>query len=410
MPTINHHLQFDTSIFNFDNSQDLHYLYLIKFVKDFLSKLTGFFIPLFLYQLGSQVAWFDRFSFSQLQVGVFIIASYYLVIRAVVLLTSIFAGKIIAKQGTRLAMLVSILAVAVWLTALVLSFKKPEFIFLAALADGIQISFFYNPFYTLLSRLTKKRSTAQDLSIIQLLMQLAAVVAPAMGGFIISVFGFETLFLFSFFGIFINLIITSLMRTNTYKRVPRLKELRSWLKEKQFRRLNISYAGRYIHEGAMAMWPLYVFIFLGSIEKVGYLYSLSLFLAMLIVLFTGVYADHHKNKHPFFISGGLISLFWLLRTQVFSIWSIAVVDTLDKMTGSFHWLYYDALFLKRAKGSKDLCFFVYREMMISVFAIIFWLGLTVFFLISWDWTSLFLLASAGTLMTLLVSEKYDHID
>lgn len=395
---------------DFDNSSQLRYLYGLRFIKDLIGKIAGFFIPLFLFQLSTKVDWLEGFDFSLLQSGIFIIASYYLVMRIGALLSSFIVARIISIQGTRSSFLLAALMQSVWLLSLGLSESHPLFLYLAAVVNGLHINFFYSPYYALLSRNTQKRHSGQDLSLLQLIIELTSVIAPALSGFIIVTLGYNTLFLLSFLGVIISLIIIAMMDTQKFRNIPNLSELKNWLKEKQYRKLSISYAGRYFNDAAIALWPLYVYLILGSVDKVGYLYSLSLFLAMMIIIFTGFYVDHHKNKKPFFFSGGIMSLIWLVRIQIVNIWSIAIVDTFNKMTSSFHWLFYDSLFLKRAKGGRDLSFFVYRELLISAFAIIFWSAVCLVFLLPFDWIGLFSLAAVGVLMSLLVSDKYDKYE
>lgn len=389
-------------------SQDLRLVYALRFFKDLISKIAGFFVPLYLYQLSLKLNWFQNFELSQLQIGILIIASYSFLMRMTTLVTSVWSGKIIALAGTRFALLISLLCQSSWLLALQFSQSQPKFIYLAAIFSGLEISFFYNTFFTSLSRITHKRHAGQDLGGIQLLLQLASVIAPALGGLVIVVLGYDVLFLLAFIGVLVNLVIISLMKTRKFKILPTFGQMRSWLKEKQYQSLAFSYMGRYFNDGALALWPLYVFLILGSVDRVGYLYSFSLFLAMIIVAFSGIYVDHHKGRKPFLMSGGVMSLVWLLRSQVVGVWTIAMIDTFDKMTSSFHWLFYDAMFFKRAKGSRDLAFFSYRETIISFIAIVFWIMVGVIFLLPFSWMILFMIASIGVLMSLSVTDKYEH--
>jgi len=407
MPILNHsHIDFN--FLQIDHSKELYFLYILRFINDIISRLAGFFIPLFLFSFRDQIPVLALLPFSDFQKGIFIVLTYYFVLRLSTLLTSILSGKIIAKLGTRFSILISFLFQSTWLLSLNSSQSHPYFLILAAISSGIHINFFFTPFYTMLSRYTQKRHTSQDLSVIELILQLISVVTPALGGLIIVILGYDTLFLLSLIGVIFGLVIACLMETHHFDHAPTLSEFIAWMKEKSYQKLVISYTGRYINDGALVLWPLYVFILVGSIVKVGYLYSLSLFLAMVIVVVTGFYVDHQKSRKPFFLSGGILSLIWLIKTQIISIWGIAIVDTINKLTSSFHWLYYDSLFMRRAKGSKDLHFFVYREFVTSLIAIIFWASLLPLFLLPFNWSGVFVFAAFGVILSLMVNDKYEQ--
>jgi hypothetical protein len=121
----------------------------------------------------------------------------------------------------------------------------------------------------------------------------------------------------------------------------------------------------------------------------------------------GFYIDHTKSKRPFFASGAVLSLLWMARMHIWSFWHIAVINIIDKLTGDFHWLFYDTAFMRRGKGSQAFSFFVYREVIISISALIFWsLVVGLFTTVASGWTGLFVLASVGVLLTVLIKEKY----
>ncbi len=119
-----------------------------------------------------------------------------------------------------------------------------------------------------------------------------------------------------------------------------------------------------------------------------------------------MYLAKQHNRKPFFLSGGLLSALWFVRTAVVGIWSIAIVDMLDKLTANFHWLYYDMQFMRRGKGSQALSYFVYREMVMSAGAIVFWLLFAaIFLLLPLGWYTLFIVAAVGVLFSVLVQDN-----
>jgi len=242
---------------------------------------------------------------------------------------------------------------------------------------------------------------------LRFLLQLVAVISPAVAGLISLRLGFEVLFLVGLVGTLGGLIVVMMMDLKTDSVLPRWQEFLSWLKEKRYQRLVVSFAGRYISDTVIYLWPLYVFFLLKETSKVGYLYTLSLFLAMMVTMFTSFVIDKLKDRKAFDISGGLLSLTWLARTQVASVVGIALVDTVNQLISNFHWLYYDMILFKRGKGRKAHAYFVYYEVIMAVVGIIFWLIFMGIFLVMDQWHGLFVLGAIGVLMSLLIRDKHE---
>jgi len=234
---------------------------------------------------------------------------------------------------------------------------------------------------------------------------LVAVISPAIAGMISLKLGFEILFLFGLAGTLAGFITVLLMDLKSDYDKPSWQEFYHWIKEKRYQRFAISVMGRYLSDSIIYLWPLYVYFLLKDIGKVGFLYTISLFLAMLVSLFAAFVLDKLKNRKAFHLSGGLLSLVWLLRTQVISIFSIAIIDTLDRLISNFHWLFYDMILFRRSKGRKAHSYFVYYEVITALFAILFWLAFVGLFLIVQQWHMLFILGSIGVFLSLLVHDK-----
>jgi hypothetical protein len=244
----------------------------------------------------------------------------------------------------------------------------------------------------------------KDLGFMQFFLQLFTVFVPAASGFLAFYFGFPILFFCAIGLILASSVIILLMDLEGTADSVSWAEFRQWLKNPNFVRFAISSTGRYINDGILFLWPLYVFFALGSIDRVGYLYTFSLFLALLVIYFMGVYIDKAKTKRSFFFSGGFLSLMWLARTQQLTVWGIAFVDALDKLFSNMYWLFYDAITLRSTKGGQALSYFVYREVVTSSVAIIFWLLFGAFFWYNQGWNTLFIVGGLGVLLSLLITE------
>ena len=381
----------------------------MRVARDLVNKLALFFLPIFLFEFGRTSGLYAFTGVSEFKQGIISLGAYYFLYGLVALVTMVPLAQNIKKIGHQRTL---VLSYCLRLASLALLYRVttyPPLIFVALVFDGVQSNLFWPSYYTILSKSAVKNRMGQDLGVLQFLLQLVGVVSPAVSGIVAMIAGFESIFLVAIIGTLLGLLCTLFMDIKQERDSISFSEFRSWLTEPQYRKLTFSMVGRYINDAALFVWPLYVFIFLGALDKVGYLYTISLFIAMMFTFFATVYIDHSKTRKPFFLSGGLLSLLWLARTQVFSIFSIALVDVVDRLTANFHWLFYDMILVRRGKGKNALSYFVYREMIISATAMLFWLLFVLFFLVNLGWNSLFLFAAVGVMLSLLMKDK-DRLD
>ena len=128
---------------------------------------------------------------------------------------------------------------------------------------------------------------------------------------------------------------------------------------------------------------------------------------MVLTFFIGNYLNHVKSKKPFYFSGGALTLIWVARIQAVTVWGIALADMSERLVGNFHWLFYDFVAILGGKGKQAFSYFVYREMIISIGAVIFWLIFASIFMVSSNWIGVFLFAGVGVMLSLLVTDHHD---
>lgn len=400
----------------FQKNQNLKYLYAIRLMRELVNKLAMFFLPIYYFNL--HLPFWDKINWSlslngqntltALQIGVFNIALMHLLSRLVAFISSIWVAEHTIRLGTKHAFIMGQILYALFTIFLVLSKVNPYWVFLAVMIDGLQINYFWNSYYYSLSRNSDHHKMGSNLGIINFLLNIITMISPAIGGLIIAGLGYSNLFLLGLMLIILGLIVAiSMDNVKVHDKIS-WKEFSNWMMEPGFRRLGMTFAGRYFNDGMLQMWPLYIFILLGTSAKVGLLYSFSLLLAMFISYSVGAIIDKRKSHRPFVVSAGILSFFWVIRSFVVGFWSIVVVNTLDRITASFHWLFFDRVWMVRGKGREALSYFTYRQMILSAAGVLFWsLVFFLFYFFGEAWVSLFLVAAIGVLLTLLVKEHQD---
>ncbi len=393
--------------FHFQKTKNLKYLYAIRLVRELANQLMIFFLPIYFFNLRLPLV--NRLNLSSLQEGIFNVGLFYLVTYLVCFFLAIPTSKILIKHGIRYGLLLGHLFYAVFVLLLYFSKDHPSLILSAAIINGFQINFFWNSFHYSLSRNSNEGKIGTNLGLINFFLNLLSMIAPALGGLIVVTLGYQTLFLLGLLVILGGVVFSLLLENVRVKDKISFQEFFTWLREPGFRRLAMSFSGRYFNDASISLWTLYMFILLGSTDGVGYFYSLSLFLALFISYGAGSFIDQNKGRKQFFLSGGFLSIFWLLRGFVVNIWTITILNAVDKITASFHWLFFDRSWLMRGKGREALSYFVYREMIYSLSAIVFWLAVAlIFYFFIAAWKSLFIATALGVLLTLLIREKKEE--
>lgn len=402
--------------FSFQKNSNLKSLYIIRLMRELVNKLVMFYLPIYYFNLHfpfwDSINWSlirnGQAPFTALQIGIFNIAILHLLCYLASFVSSILVANRTIKLGTKHSFIMGQILYATFSVLLFLSQKNPYWVLLAVLIEGVQINYFWSSYYYSLSRNSDHRRVGSNLGVINFLLNVVTMISPALGGVIIAGLGYSNLFLLGLVLIVIALIFTILMDNVKVRDKISWQEFSTWMSEPGFRRLGLTFAGQYVNNGMLLMWPLYIFILLGTSTKVGLLYSSSLLLAMIISYVVGNAIDKHKSRKPFVVSAGVLSFFWIIRSFITGFWSIVLVNTFDRITSSFHWLFFDRVWVVRGKGREGLSYFTYRQMITSAAAIVFWSAVFfLFYFFGEAWVSLFVIAAVGVLLTLLVKEHQD---
>lgn len=389
-----------------DNKKNLKLLYAMRVAKNFSSKFAFFFLPIFLYQIGSDLN-FRLFSFDAIQRGMLFIACFYLLSRLTSLITVMPIGDFIRKIQPKNGLMVAHFLRLITLILLIFGENQKLLIFLAAIYEGLYVNFFWLSSNYLLGENMKNRHLGKKLGILNSLLQVVSITSPLISGLMAFYFGFQSLFWLGIFFVFLCFVFTYFIKDSKVDDEISWQEFFDWFSEKRYKRLTISFFGGYVYSESLYLWTLYIFLFLGNIKKVGYLYTVSVVLVFFILFLTAKYLDSgKKSKRPFYISGGLISFLWLIRTQFIGLFFLTMIDVCEKLAFNVYGLFYDNLLMKRSVGSQSYSYFVYRNVIISVSGLIFWIFFSLIFSIgSNGWNSVFILTSVGMILSLLMKEK-----
>lgn len=376
-------------------------------IRSIAGNLSTFYLPLFLFDAANNLE-ISGLRLNLIQRGMILICSFYAIERLVSAVLSMLQAKFAMKVGHDWSMAVGSIFYALMLVSLSYLENNLWFVLPSAIFAGIQLAFYWPSYNTLVARFSFKKNMGKSLGGLAFLQNFSSVITPALGGIIILFLGYNLLFLVGVFLVLVSLIGIFRLQLAEEKDEVNINEYIEWMSQKSFSKLALSQSGKYFYDMSIVLWPLYVYLLLGEVEKVGYVYSFSIFLAMVVNLLAGFIIDKkRKNKKPFYFSGGFLSTLSLLRVLVFNVWGVVIIDSLTRVVGDFHWLFNNKMLFNRSKGSQDFSFFVYNNFNRSVAAMVFWfILLGFFFLVPIEWTGLFVLGAVGVLLSLLAQEKW----
>lgn len=398
--------------FNFKHHvfpRHLKVLFISKLFYTLGQQMTQFVMPLFLFQLGQRLLPFSHFplpvELSAFQQGMITIGAFYGIERLLITLWAFPASRVIARYGARTGMIVGQCLNMISVLLLSQASAHPEYIVVVMVIESIKIPLFWSSYFSLFAAFAHLKQVGRSVGTIEFLAKLMQVAAPAFAALTVVHFGFKELFFVGFSMYAISTLSLLLVKTSVKFPVPRFKQLLEWEKEPSYRRVSLSFIGKYCVDSLQFLWPLFVFLLLGSFDRVGFLYSAVFFISLVLTYFTGWYVDHRKSRTPFFVSGAVLGMLWIGRAVVATGWQVLIVETFDKLASSIFTPFYDALLIRRSKGRHALHYFTFREFIISAGAFILWSAFIIYFIFYEQWQVVVVLGAGGVLCSLFLRDK-----
>lgn len=394
-----HSLHIQYSLF----PKKLRWLFVGHLIRGVADQAIGLFIPIFLFTRAQQLSIFSLTALSglnELQRGIVLIASYYFLSHAIELLLMIPMTKVMKRLGlVRSMMLGNVLTVVLYLLFFGSQFN-PLFLLLAAVLDGTSTAMYWIPYFTEFAVQADLKKIGSEVGGALFLEQLLRAAMPMLGGALIMSFGFGSSYLTAaVLFMFASLTLFFIPEVSFSYEVT-LKDFQAWCKKKSFLPTVLGFAGKYIDDATFYIWPVFVLLFLGNIQRVGYVYTIVLFISLILSYFMGWYLGKHRSAKLFNMSGSVIGIIWVCRIFVTNIWNLLLADTMDRLMLCIYTPIFETYFIRKSRGKHVFHFHVYREMLISCVSLLFWPVVVSMFMFPFGWGGLFVLAGIGVVLSL----------
>ena len=269
---------------------ELNEIFAVMSLRSFVSSMISIFVPIYMYSLGYPLA--DIFLFH-----IYIFAAEFIF--------EYIATNLVSKFGPKHAMALSLpfFITHLWMLSTLQAYGWP--LWLPGVIGGISLAFYWQGYHYDFSRSRKKSQTTKDISRLYILLAILGAIAPFIGGFIATHYGFGMLY--GVVIILLSLVFIPLIKGGEKHSAKKL----------HFKKINLrgisrdllSYGGTGM-EGSVALtiWPLFIFFIVGTYEKVGLVTSLALILTIAVTYVVGKRANS-GNRYKFIRAGSFLDMF-----------------------------------------------------------------------------------------------------
>lgn len=381
-------------------------LWITSFFRQLGFALINVFSIVFVFELGR-----NYFLGGGVENGLAFLISYFLVLFGTVAVFCIWiANHIISRVGYRKSILLSLGLTSIGFLSLAFAdiYQSLAFIYLAAFFKGLGVCHYWVTYYTLFTDDIKTQTIGSSFGALDAFAKLGQIVAPLIGAALTVVFGYKALFLIGIVFLFLSGLPMFFLKHHLHLDNVSWKELWQWSKEARFRRLSLSLGGRAVQEKLLAIiWPVYVFLLIGTIEGMGFFQSMVLLSSAVFTYIISRFFDKHSSRWLQVVGVfGNIGM-WFSRIFVGSLSQVILVDSGDRFFESLSRTFFFGYLFRRAKGKESFSFVVYwifwdafwLVLLLSLLlAVLFTFGLEIF------WLIMVLLASAGASLSLLIQD------
>ncbi|SRR3989344_1117127 len=328
--------------------KELTQVYLSTAIRSFAISLLGIFIPLYLYlEL--------NFSFEQ-TISFFI---FYSVIFAV---ATPLAAKFSATYGVKHSVLVS---VPFYLAFVALLYLLPYFnipLLLISALMGMSQAFYWLGMHLVFHHVSDHDHRGEEVGARTSMTVISGMIGPFLGGLLITFFGFKALFLLTAILLFLSALVLFKSKEGRVRYHFSFKSVlnRDHWKDSLF---FVSRGTAVIANGVI--WPLFVFVILGSYTSLGLTGSLFAGLSAILLWVIGKYSDHSDKRKIIRLTTIFDSAVWVLRAFVVTVPHVFAVTALAALTTGTREAPLGALEYDKARG-EIAAYFVSREVFICL--------------------------------------------
>ena len=352
------------------------------------------FSPIYIYKLLTDA------DFSQ-QYALMFVSAWFLLIVVSKFIFMILAEDLSRKIGFKGTIRLSVVPFIFFIFALVFADRSIFVLLLSALFSGMHSGLFWWGYNGYFVKSANKNHFGESLGEVNILETVAAVATPLIGGMIIVAFSFNILFLMSILFMVMSSVLLGKDHDKRQEKDIKFSQVLHLMQKHS--KSAVAYVGSSA-EGTIAfvVWPIYLFLFFNGFIKIGFVVSISSFIAALFSLLIGKWADNRHGKQLVAFGAPIVTTSWIIRflsrTPLFFVVADSIWQFGQRMVG----LPLNALSYKKALGHEgSAAAILFREAALALGAIIALSMLCVLFYLGYDLKASFILAAIFSILPLL---------
>lgn len=364
-------------------------IFVSRTIRAFGASMVSLFIPIYLFQVSG----------GDFSVALPLITAVFTVIYGIRVLFTFQIVRLISKLGGKHVMTISAIIDAFAYLLLSGVSDRPSLIVPWSICAGFGSAAFFAALHLELCRSTGKEK-AHKVGAVAIARKMAISLGPLVGGLVAGYYGFE-------YAAYIAavVVLSSVIPLHTNSEPLRKTKPAEWLKVAELAYSDKAVRGNvgmgFNAIAAMLVWPLFIYIFLQSYQEVGIIISVSLLLALALMVAVGKNESKKSIEKEVKIGSSGSALTHLLRVFAMNPLLITVVNFLNDITFSVMVVPYIAQYYRNANRHGSAAYIAAMESAFALGALLMWVVILFVYMIipdpRWAMFSGFALASFGVL-------------
>jgi len=339
-------------------NKEVDYLYAALGILYFAEGLISVFVPIYFYNLG--------FALWRILLFYFILSFFF------VILSVLFMGAF-KKLSDRTLMLLSVPLMAVHYYGLGFIKDLPYLFYILPAFVALSMLFFNVGYHISFTASLDDGYIGRELGVRHIIGSISQFLSPFIGGVLITIFGFVDTFTIGIFISFFVVFPLLFIRPRNLSSRLNPKEVFKFLKNKTLFSFNLSGAGFAMEKMVdIIIWPIFIFIAVGSIEKFGGIISAGLLVSALANYLIGYLSDVGRRRKVLSLATYAHSFIWILRSFVSGVAGVVGTHFLSHLARGAIMVSWGSQYYKIARSVKHLTLFVWsREIIYHLSRVVF---------------------------------------
>lgn len=381
---MSHHLHHYVKLHRL-HSTEMGEMYVSMAMHAFSTGLIGIFVPIYLYNLGFSAAY---------------IAGFYIVHQLTKILIYSSTIKLMKRFGSKHALISSYFITFLYMVSLMFLADLSWLLIPTAMLSGLAKGTFWISRHVELASVIDRKRPSRQFSFLQIISLLAASLAPLAGGIIASRFGIH--FAITAAAVGLMIAVVPLLQTKDPGPITGGKDKARLFSTAPFKHMIANAALNYQNMVTIFLWPLFIFLVLGSYDSVGLIVSVALVLSILATRLAGQFGDKGKSKQVMNLGAVSHSLIHIARSFAGSFTSAMGITAINDITSTFVTLPFTVQYYKNAQKYGLVNYLRDAEIAGDIAKIILWVSLFTISLALSIKSTLVVLFIASALMTPLI--------